>query len=167
MQTWFKRFFRPLRPTFNRLHRILQQQLAQGTAPRQLALAIAVGATLGMLPIVWGTWAFCALFAYLMRLNQPLVQVAHIIVIPFHILTFVPYFQAAEGLYAHNLLPHDPAQALAEIKATPVVFFKDFWLLNLQATTVWLVTAPIFLLLFFLLARLCLKPLSGDNSPLV
>lgn len=117
-----------------------------------------------MLPIVWGTWVFCALFACLLRLNQPLVQLAHIVVIPLHIVTFVPYFQAAEALYAHNLLPHDSSQALAEIKAAPGVFIMDFWLLNLQATTVWLITAPLFLLIFFGLTHLCLKTFFDQQS---
>jgi len=142
-----------------RLGALLKTQLQQGLQPRQLALAVAVGATVGVLPVIWGTSILCFLLAYGLRLNQVIVQLANYLFFPLQILLFLPYLQGGEKLFHTELLPSNPALFFEQIQATPWAFLQQFWQINLQAVVAWLMTAPevflsVFSLSFLLISRL-------------
>ena len=141
LKCWFPLEWNPRR----RLRDQLRIHVSKGMHPRRIALAIAVGATLGMLPLLWGTWVLCALCAGCLRLNQLLVQLAHAMVYPLHLVLFIPYLKIAERIYADDLLPAGAALVLHQLQHSPGLFFKQFCLLNLQAASVWLMTAPLVL----------------------
>ena len=134
-----------------RLGALLTTQLRQGLQPRQITLALAVGATIGVLPVIWGTSVICCLLAYGLRLNQAIVQLANYLVFPLQILLFIPYLQGGEKLFSTDLLPTNPESFLEQIQTSPWEFIQQFWQINLQAAAVWLITTPLlFLSLFFL-----------------
>ncbi|HUB58966.1 MAG TPA: DUF2062 domain-containing protein, partial [Candidatus Micrarchaeia archaeon] len=54
---------------YRRMARPILQLLRQGVTPEKLALSIALGAALGVFPVLGTTTALCALAALLLRLN--------------------------------------------------------------------------------------------------
>lgn len=59
---------------FQNIKQKLVKFLNQGLTPRELALTIAVGMTLGIFPVVGLTSILCTLAAVVLRLNLPVIQ---------------------------------------------------------------------------------------------
>lgn len=146
----------------NRLDRLRQQfsdLLQQGLQPRQLAMALALGATIGMLPTVWGTSLLCFLCAGVVRLNHLAVQIGNYLVYPLQILFFIPYLKFGELLFSCSLLADDPQIFLDHLQASPLVGLEMYWKVNMHAIIAWLLTSPALGFISFLLFQVFIKQL--------
>ena len=128
---------------------VFHDQLKQGISPRDLALAFALGSTLGMMPLIWGTSFLCIIIASWLRVNQVVMQLANYLMYPLQIILFIPYLILGEKLFATNFLPESHLQLLDQIKQTPYLFFSHFWQSNLQGVIAWLVISPLVFILIF------------------
>jgi len=142
-----------------RLRSLLGNELRRGLQPRELALACALGATIGVMPVVWGTSLLCILLAALLRWNQAVVQLANYLSLPLHVSLFLPFFIGGERLFATRLLPHDTERLTELLRHSPGLFLQQFWQANLQALVVWGIVTPLLFFATFLLSGLCLKRL--------
>jgi uncharacterized protein (DUF2062 family) len=149
IKTVFKFLAAPLR----RPASVLQRLLRQGCSPGRLALSVAVGATIGLAPLIWGSSLICAGLAWRLKLNQLAVQVGNYACYPLQIALFVPFLLAGQKLF----LPSAPACSLtawqALLIADPLLFLRSFWLANLYALVVWLLLAPLWFYCCFLPVR--------------
>jgi uncharacterized protein (DUF2062 family) len=150
--------------TFDRLKARLLDLLKQGMQPRQLALALALGATIGLLPTVWGTSVLCILFAWLLRLNQVVVQLANYLVYPLQILLFIPYFHLGENLFGSNHLPDNLDLFLTNLQSDPLLVLDQYWQTNLQAACAWLLSLPLLMACSYPVAKLLLRRLHPAES---
>jgi uncharacterized protein (DUF2062 family) len=137
--------------------------LRQGLTPRQVALAVAVGATVGIMPLVWGASLIGALLAARLRLNHPLVQAVNYACYPLQIALFYPFCRF--GLWCCGgdapLAWPDWTQLAAGGE-----WLRLFWRANLCGLGVWLAAAPLWALLVYLpLHRLllCRQPARPQN----
>lgn len=146
-----------------RLAALLREQVRQGLAPRELAMALALGATVGLLPTLWGTSLLCFVLAGVLRLNQPLVQLANYLVYPLQILLFIPYLRAGDLLFGLHGLPQDLGASLAQVQDQPLQLVAQLGWANLRAAAVWGLSAPLLMLLCFLLARGLVRFLPRQN----
>lgn len=128
---------------------LFHNQLKQGICPRDLALAFALGSTLGVMPLVWGTSLICIVIASWLRVNQVVMQLANYLMYPLQIILFFPYLILGEKLFTTNFLPENYYQFLTQIKQTPFLFFSHFWQSNLQGLIAWLVISPLVFTLIF------------------
>ena len=127
-----------------RLINPLLQQLRQGTAPRELSLAIAAGLTLGLFPILGATMILCGLIGALLRLNQPLIQAVNYLVYPLQLLLLIPFYRAGEWLFSAEPVPILSVSALVErFKLDSGQFFIDYGLVGLYGVVAWLLVAPL------------------------
>ncbi len=127
---------------------LLKAQLQKGLSHKQLALASALGATIGIMPLVWGTSLLCLFLAWIFKLNQAVVQSANYLAYPFQIMLFIPYLVGGARLFATMHVPQRGSIIMETIQSNPELFFHDFWQLNLQALALWFMTTPIFFCLF-------------------
>ncbi|PLY01449.1 MAG: phosphatidylserine decarboxylase [Desulfuromonas sp.] len=128
-----------------------------------------LGATVGVMPVIWGTSLLCILLAALLRWNQAVVQLANCLTLPLHISLFVPFFIGGERFFATHLLPNDTERLTELLSHSPGLFLQQFWQANLQALVVWGITTPLLFSATFLLSGLCLKrlrptPESGQST---
>ena len=94
--------------------------LRQGISPRRLALTLALGFVVGCIPVVGLPTALCALIALAFRLNQPAIQAANYLAMPFQVALIVPLVRLGEKLFPIGTreglnvaaLTHSPAQML-------------------------------------------------------
>lgn len=133
-------------------------QLKQGITPAQVALTLALGAVLGIFPILGATTALCAVAGIGLRLNQPLIQLVNYLVYPLQLALLIPFYRAGERLFGAEPVPLiDLPGLLARFGADPWQFILDYGMVGLYGIAVWaLVAAP--------LAALCyalLKPALG------
>ena len=135
--TWFKQ-------QINALAVLIKDLLSQGLTKRQVTLALVVGISIGCMPLVWGTSLLCIAAAYVLRLNQVLVQLANYLVYPLQIILFIPFLKAGGWLFsADSNVQVSMTSAFALLKSSPSDFFHAFWFLNLQGLAVWLLTLPL------------------------
>ncbi len=95
--------------------------LRQGITPRRLALTLVLGFVVGCIPLVGLPTALCAVIALTFRLNQPAIQAANYIAMPFQVGLIVPLVELGRKLLpiagGRRLdvaaLIHSPVQLLA------------------------------------------------------
>jgi uncharacterized protein (DUF2062 family) len=119
--------------------------LRQGMSPRRLALTLVLGFVVGCIPVVGLPTAVCAVIALAFRLNQPAIQVANYLAMPFQMALIVPLLRlggrlipmaARQGL-DWSSLSHSPAQMLAHSPQ----FVLQFGGMASQALVAWLLLA--------------------------
>ena len=130
------------------LHRLL----LRGHSRRRLAWALALGVTLGLAPLVWGTTLLCLLLAVVLRLPIVAVQAANYAVYPLQIVLLFPFLMAGQYLLA----PGQP-EVLPRLRQTmvadPLLCARLFWQVNLRGLAVWLVVAPLLVWVAYRLAH--------------
>lgn len=137
----------------------LKAQLTQGVSPGRLALALALGGVLGVLPVLGVTTVVCAVAAAALRLNQPAIQVANYVAYPLQLLLYLPFFQAGARLFGVPPVGFTLEQLRAELAADLLGTVVRYAAANLRAVTAWALVAPLAAGLLFaglrtLLARL-------------
>jgi uncharacterized protein (DUF2062 family) len=65
--------------------------LRQGISPRRLAVTLALGFTIGCLPVVGAPTLLCAGLALGLGLNLPAIQAANYVAMPFQLALIVPF----------------------------------------------------------------------------
>lgn len=115
----------------------VQAALSQGLAPGKAALAVALGAWLGLIPVIFGTMLLCFLAAWALRLNHLLTQTANYAVFPLQLLLVIPFLELGDWAFQGPGLPLKPALLSARIQADPGAFIRDFVWLGVDATLVW------------------------------
>jgi len=107
--------------TFKTIQRKAAAWLRQGISPRRLALTLSLGFVVGCIPVVGLPTALCAVIAVAFGLNQPAIQAANYVAMPFQVALIVPLLKLGAKLLpfaaspAGNLkmLTHSPLQLLA------------------------------------------------------
>jgi len=127
-----------------RIARPIVDLLRQGVTPEKMALSLALGAALGVFPVMGTTTALCALVAFAWRLNLPAVQIVNYLVYPLQIALLIPFFRAGEKMFGAPHLPLSVTQILAMVHASFWVATRFLWTTTWHAIAVWCLVAPIF-----------------------
>lgn len=142
----------------------LLSPLSRGLQPRQLAKAMALGVTIGLIPSVWGATLLCCLLSARLHLNQAVVQLANYLVYPLQILFLVPYFQLGTILFPGQSLPLESRSLLTLFQTAPLDTAVWLWQANLQAIAVWLLTTPLIAGGTFALSLMLINRLRRPNK---
>jgi hypothetical protein len=86
--------------------------LSQGITPRRLALTLVVGFVVGCLPVIGLPTALCAVIALTFRLNQPAIQAANYLAMPFQVGLLVPLVRLGGRVFPMAARPGMDASAL-------------------------------------------------------
>jgi uncharacterized protein (DUF2062 family) len=141
-----------------RIARPIVELLRQGVTPEKMALSLALGAALGVFPVLGTTTALCALAAFLWRLNLPAIQIANYFAYPLQIALILPFFRAGEILFGAPHLPLSLAQILAVVHASFWGATRFLWTTIWHAAVAWCLIAPMFVALaYVILAALLLR----------
>ena len=89
----------------DRLERNLAVWLRQGITPRRLALTLALGFTVGCIPVLGAPTVLCAALALALRLNMPAIQAANYAAMPFQLALLVPFVRLGGRVFAPATLP--------------------------------------------------------------
>ncbi len=145
----------------------LQAQLRQGVTPSKLALALALGLVVGVVPVLGVSTAVCALLATALRLNQPAIQVANYVAYPLQLLLIIPTFQAGARIFGRPPITFDFARLQAELDADTLGTVGRYLADVLRALAVWGALAPLVFGLLYLLLRALLSrlPLPRTEGP--
>jgi uncharacterized protein (DUF2062 family) len=133
-----------------RLVRPLLELLRQGVTPERLSLSIALGAALGVLPVIGCNTALCALAALIWGLNVPAIQIVNYFVYPLQIALLIPFFRLGEKLFRapHLQISAPKIYELARMNLWDAV--KLLWTTTWHALVVWLLIAPFVIALIYI-----------------
>lgn len=149
-----------------RVLRPLQSQLTQGVSPSRLALALALGLVVGIMPMLGVTTALCALLAIGLRLNQPAIQLANYVAYPLQLLLFIPFFQAGARLFGRPPVTFGFAELQAGLAADALGTIGRYFFDNLRGLAAWGLASPLLGALLYLLGWVVLSrlPLPRDGQ---
>lgn len=140
-------------------------QLTQGVEPGRLALAIAVGVTAGLFPLLGTTILVSLALGIPLRLNQPVLQLFRELVYPIHLATILLFMRAGEKLFGAPHVPLSLHLLTERFFASPGRFFADFGKIGLYAVTVWALIAPVLAAATFFLSRPLLRRIASRMAP--
>lgn len=125
--------------------------LKTGITPEKLALSVALGAVLGMVPVLGTTTVLCAVVAFAFRLNLAAIQLVNYFVYPVQIVLLIPFMRAGERLFGakHFDLSIEKIQAMMANDFWGAV--SNLWFTTLHALAAWIVVAPFVLALIYLI----------------
>ena len=128
-----------IRETFSKSLKLL---VTSNLSPRKLALTIALGVALGILPLFWGASLLCVAVAWAFRLNQVCLQVVNYLAWPLQLALLIPFYRLGEWLLSgwHPRLPETGA----------LHFLAQLGPATVKALAAWFVVAPVAVLLMYL-----------------
>ena len=137
-----------------RIRELVKKVAVQGISPHELALTIALGIAIGIIPIVWGATLICAGLAYLFRLNQPGIQAANYLAYPLQIALFLPFYRLGARMFPWG----------SSLSGGLNIFHMA--MATLKALAAWLLIAPpVAILLYFVLLPILTRILAGRTVP--
>jgi uncharacterized protein (DUF2062 family) len=132
-----------------RFARPIAELLRQGVTPEKMALSLALGVALGVFPVPGTTTAFCALAAFVWRLNLPAIQIVNYFVYPLQIALILPFFRAGEKLFGAPHLPLSIPQIIATVHVSFWGATRFLWTTIWHAAVAWCLVAPVFVVLAY------------------
>lgn len=138
-------------------------QIKQGVTPHQIALAISLGAVIGIFPIIGSTTVLCLIVGILFKLNQPTLQIFNYLVYPLQILLVLVFVRIGEFAFNANSISFYPSQLKQEFFADPLIFFQRFGLAGLHAIVAWTISAPFITIIIYSTLRWLLKKMAPKN----
>jgi Uncharacterized protein conserved in bacteria (DUF2062) len=88
-----------------RIEQIVAAWLRQGITPQRLALTLALGFTIGCIPVLGAPTLLCAAVAVALGLNMPAMQAANYAAMPFQLALLVPFVRLGAHIFAPAALP--------------------------------------------------------------
>jgi uncharacterized protein (DUF2062 family) len=157
-----KDFFR------RRLAQPIFSLLRQGVTPEKLALSVALGAAFGVFPALGWTTALCAVIALLLKLNLPAIQTVNYFMYPVQVVLLIPFFRLGEKLFRAQRLPLTLPQIYGMIQTSWWGAIHLLWTTTWHAIVVWVLIAPFFTgLVYLILAPLLRRILRRQSQPTV
>jgi len=142
------------------------KMLKQGISPEKIALSIAWGVMLGIFPVLGTTTILCTVAAGMLRLNLPIIQLANWLVYPLQIILLVPFLVAGGYLFGNEPFMQDAGELIVLFKSNWFDAFYLLWEVLLQAVLVWLILAPVVILLIYRVLKSLLRRLPAHRFPM-
>jgi len=117
--------------------------LRQGVTPRKLALSLALGVVIGLVPILGVSTALCALAALALRLNMPAIQLVNYLLTPVQLLLIIPLLRFGEWLAQAPRFPVTLDSGLALLSHGAIGAVSVLATAIVHATLGWIVLAPL------------------------
>lgn len=140
-----------------RLVRPVVEQLTQGLSPEAIALTVAIGLAIAVIPIVGTTTVLCTTAVIVLRLNQPLIQAINYLSFPLQLAFIVPYLRLGRLLFGGPSVRLSASELVAFVSSRPTEAAEALWRVTLQALGAWLLTAPFIAAVVFFAIRPILR----------
>ena len=131
--------------------------LKQGMTPHKLALGIALGIAIGLIPIIGITTLLGLLLSFTFRINVAVVQVVNYFIYPLQILLILPLIELGSFFLSIPAIPYSIDQILEMLNADLLLALNKLWLATLGGVFAWaILVIPVSILSYLLLKKLFL-----------
>lgn len=143
--------------------------LRQGLTPQRLSFTIALGITLGVIPVLGSTMLLCTLAAIAFRLNLAAIQLVSWLAYPFQLALLIPFYRIGGWMFRTPPAEQSFVQIIALIRTNLLHAVATLWIVTIHALAAWLLfgsiaTGLLYLLLVPVLCRMRnqLRPATGE-----
>ena len=133
----------------NKLTRLILGLLKQGITPHKIALTVALGVVLGVMPLIGASTTLCAVVALALGLNLPLIQLINYLVYPLQFVLLIPFVQTGQWLFREPPLPFSLTDIKHKIESGLWKAIVDLWGYTLHGLVAWLILGGIAGLLIY------------------
>jgi uncharacterized protein (DUF2062 family) len=133
--------------------------LRQGITPQKIALSIALGIILGVIPVLGSTTMLCFTAAALLRLNLPAIQLINFLVYPLQIALLIPFLKMGQWVFGTTAATPTLVQIVELTRHSAWTSIRTFWSMTMHALVVWLVLGSLALPLFYWILAISLSRL--------
>ena len=131
---------------------VIVAQFTQGFTPQKISLTIALGLNLAVFPILGSTTLLCALVAFCLKLNQPVIQLVNWLAYPLQFMLLLGFVRIGEWVMRAPPVSFSIPELLRKFEESPTKFMHDFGLTGVHGIVAWLLIAPfVAALIYFLL----------------
>ncbi|MBC8026998.1 MAG: DUF2062 domain-containing protein [Steroidobacteraceae bacterium] len=123
--------------------------LRQGVTPDKLALSLALGIAIGLVPVLGVSTALCALVALALRLNMPAIQLVNYLLTPLQLLLIIPFLRFGEWLVQAPRFPITLDAGLTLLSQGAIHAVTVLATAIVHATLGWIVLAPVAALVLY------------------
>lgn len=157
----------PARPNWwqRRIAGPVRQQLTQGITPDKIALTLALGLTLGIFPILGSGFLLCGLAAWVLKLNQPIIQGTGTLAYPLQLVFLLPFYRAGESLFGVPPIPLSIPELLSRFFENIPVFLRDYGMTGVRGILVWSLMAPVVLAALYFSLRPLVRRMAAGMGP--
>jgi len=117
--------------------------LKQGLGPETLALSLALGASLGLFPVLGATTALCVAAGVTLRLSHPALQLANYAVFPLQVPLILFFVRLGERFVGAAPISFSVERLLLAFREDPLAFLAGFGWTGLHGILGWLAVAPL------------------------
>ena len=117
--------------------------LKQGISPEKIALTVALGAFIGVIPMLGTTTILCTLAAFWLRLNIPAIQLVNGIVYPLQLILLIPFYRAGASLFGTDASSISLIGVKNLIQAGILHAIQTLWVVTMHALVAWLLLGTI------------------------
>lgn len=130
----------------------IRSALKNGMSQRKLAISLALGIILGLIPFYGLTTILVGVVAFALRLDMVVMQAVHYIVHPIQIALFIPFFKAGNFFLSDSTVDFTFKEYISLFKSDFWMALNELWKVNLSAIAIWIVISiPMFYLLYYAL----------------
>jgi uncharacterized protein (DUF2062 family) len=116
--------------------------LKRGSTPRQISISIAIGAVIGIFPVLGTTTAICLVLAWGLRLNIAAMQLPNLLVYPVQLVLIVPFIRFGERLFSSTPMPLSLPRLVELFQTGTLKAIAVLWRSLAFASVAWLLVAP-------------------------
>jgi uncharacterized protein (DUF2062 family) len=127
--------------------------LRQGVTPEKLALSLAIGLGLGILPVLGISTILCTMAALALRLNLPAIQLVNYLAAPLQLVLIIPFVRLGEHLVGAPPQPLTIAAGFALLAEGMFKAIVTLWDAIVHAMVGWIVVGPVFIYALYRLAK--------------
>ncbi len=117
--------------------------LRHGLTPEKLSFTIALGITLGVIPVLGSTVLLCALAAIAFRLNVAAIQLVNWLVYPLQLALLIPFYRMGGWMFKTPPSELSVVHILALIRSNVFQAIANLWTVTIHALAAWLVLGSI------------------------
>jgi len=141
------------------------EQLTQGLSPDRIALTIGVGLAIAVIPVVGVTTAMSFLAAWVLKLNQPIIQTINWSSYALQLLMIFPFIRLGEAIFGAPRLHLSLEELVAMGTTDPLGTLSRLGATLGHAVVAWALVAPLIVAAAYYASRPALRALSRRLAP--
>jgi uncharacterized protein (DUF2062 family) len=117
--------------------------LRQGITPEKIALTIALGTLIGVIPALGTTTILCSVAALTLRLNIPAIQLVNGVVYPLQLILLIPFYRLGAWMFGADASTISLSGVTALFRVGMFRAMQSLWVVTMHALVAWLVTGAV------------------------
>jgi uncharacterized protein (DUF2062 family) len=126
-----------LRTKIQELLFLLKKLLREGVTPSKLSLTLALGVSIGIIPVMGVNTLLLLVLALIFRLNVPLIQLVNYVAYPLQLMLYIPFLKVGATLLAGTKMTLSKDYIWGVFKEGWLSFFNKLGEVHLYGLVVW------------------------------